>query len=129
MTPIDVVRELYRAFREKDDAAFETLCSPDLEWIQCPGFPGGATRRGPRDVLENVFKSFGAGWETWRFEAEEFLPCGDAAVAVVGFYEGVHRATRKAFRSPTVHLYDLAGGKIRRFRQFADTHVIREAMC
>jgi uncharacterized protein len=128
MTSIDVVREFYRTFREKDYDAFAALCTPDLEWIQCAGFPGGATRRGPREVVEGVFKSFGKDWEAWRFQAEEFLPAGDGGVAVVGFYEGVHRVTRKPFRAATVHLFDLAGGKIRRFRQFADTQVIHAAM-
>ena len=34
MTNLEVIQELYRAFREKDYDAFLDICSPSLEWIQ-----------------------------------------------------------------------------------------------
>jgi ketosteroid isomerase-like protein len=43
MTNLQIVQELYRAFREKDYDAFLNLCTSDLVWIQNEGFPQGTT--------------------------------------------------------------------------------------
>lgn len=127
MTNLDVVRELYRSFRERDYEAFLRLCSPDLEWIQNEGFPRGSTKRGAQTVVEQVFKTFNHDWENWRFDIEEYLDAGETII-VIGTYSGVHRGTGKSMRSPAAHVYDLADGKVTRFRQFTDTKVIWDAM-
>jgi len=51
MTNLEIIQELYRAFREKDYDAFLRICTPDLEWIQNEGFPRGATYRGAKAVV------------------------------------------------------------------------------
>lgn len=127
MTNLDVVRELYRSFRERDYEAFLRLCSPDLEWIQNEGFPRGSTKRGAQAVVEQVFKTFNHDWENWRFDIEEYLDAGETII-VIGTYSGVHRGTGKSMRSPAAHVYDLADGMVTRFRQFTDTKVIWDAM-
>lgn len=127
MTNLDVVRELYRSFRERDYEAFLRICSPDLEWIQNEGFPRGSTKRSAQAVVEQVFKTFNHDWDNWRFDIEEYLDAGDTII-VIGTYSGVHRGTGKSMRSPAAHVYDLAGGLITRFRQFTDTKVIWDAM-
>lgn len=127
MTNLDVVRELYRSFRERDYEAFLRICSPDLEWIQNEGFPRGSTKRSAQAVVEQVFKTFNHDWDNWRFDIEEYLDAGDTII-VIGTYSGVHRGTGKSMRSPAAHVYDLAGGFVTRFRQFTDTKVIWDAM-
>lgn len=127
MNNIEVIQELYRAFREKDYDAFRKICSPDLEWIQNEGFPSGSTRRGADAVIDGVFKAFNNDWDSWRFQIEEYLDAG-RSVVVLGFYEGIHRVSRKYFRSPAAHVYDLLDGKVARFRQFTDTKIIWDAM-
>lgn len=122
----EVIQTLYRTFRDKDFAAFEELCSPDLVWIQNEGFPGGGTHRGPKAVVRDVFQAFGDAWESWAFETEEMLDAGDSVV-VLGHYAGKHRESGKSFRSAAAHVFDLAEGKVTRFRQFADTKVIWDA--
>ena len=127
MTNLEIVQELYRAFREKDYEAFLRLCTPDLEWIQNKGFPRGETRRGARAVVDGVFKTFDNEWHTWSFEIEQYLDAGETII-VIGGYSGHHRKSNKTVHAPAAHVYDLAGGKISRFRQFADTKVIWDAM-
>jgi hypothetical protein len=127
MSNLEVVQELYRAFREKDYDAFRKICTPDIEWIQNEGFPRGSTRRGADAVIDHVFKAFNNDWDSWRFQIEEYLDAG-SSVVVLGFYEGIHRVSRKSFRSPSAHIYDLVDGKVARFRQFTDTKVIWDAM-
>jgi uncharacterized protein len=127
MSNVDVIKGLYHAFGAKDYDAFSRMCDPELEWIQNPGFPNGTRHEGAEAVIEKVFKSFNKTWEDWRFVIEEYLDTGNTVV-VIGYYEGVHRVTHKSFRSSATHVYDLKGGKLRRFRQFTDTKVIWDAM-
>ena len=127
MSNLEVIRELYRTFREKDYEAFAALCTPELEWIQNEGFPRGASYRGAQAVVDGVFKAFGDEWASWSFEIEQSLDAGDTII-VIGDYTGVHRSSGKSLRSPAAHVYDLVEGKVARFRQFTDTKLIRDAM-
>ncbi len=127
MSNVEVIEELYRSFREKDYAAFQQLCTPDIAWIQNEGFPGGSTHYGAETVIESVFKAFNQDWDSWQFHIEEYLDAG-RSVIVIGFYEGIHCTTHKSFRAPATHVYDLVNGKVAKFRQFADTKVIWDAM-
>lgn len=127
MSNLQIIQELYRAFREKDDDAFREICSPDLEWVQNEGFPGGATYRGAQAVIDGVFKAFNQDWDTWRFQTEDYLDAG-SSIVVTGFYQGIHRVSQKSFCAQAAHIYELAEGKVVKFRQFTDTKVIWDAM-
>jgi hypothetical protein len=52
MRNVDVIRELYRCFRERDDEGFRRICVDDVEWIQNVGFLHGAVRVGADAVIE-----------------------------------------------------------------------------
>ena len=127
MSNLEVIQELYRAFREKDYDAFLRICTPDLEWIQNEGFPRGSTHKGAQTVVEKVFKAFNDDWESWSFAIAQYLDAGETII-VIGCYTGKHHQSGKSFSSPAAHVYDLRGGKVYRFRQFADTKVIWDAM-
>jgi len=127
MTNIEIIQELYRTFRDKDYDAFRQICSPNLEWIQNPGFPNGSTHYGAEAVIENVFKAFNNDWESWRFEIEEYLDAANSVI-VIGFYQGIHQASKNPFRSNAAHIYDLLNCKVIKFRQFADTKSIWDAI-
>lgn len=127
MNNLQIIQELYRAFCQKDDDAFREICSPDIEWIQNEGFPSGATYRGAQAVIDSVFHIFDRDWETWQFQIEQYLEAG-SAIVVIGFYQGMHRVSQKSFCAQMAHVYELAAGKVVRFRQFADTKVIWDAI-
>ena len=95
--------------------------------IQNQGFPNRTTNYGADAVIDNVFKAFNRDWSSWSFEIEEYLDAG-TRVIVIGFYQGTHRVSRESFRSDAAHVYDLMNSKVTRFRQFADTKVIWDAM-
>lgn len=121
------IEALYRAFRANDYEAFAALCHDDLEWHQAPGFPDGGTHHGAAEVIENVFQAFSRNWAEWRFERSEIIATA-SRVVVLGAYHGTHGETGRAFTSETAHVYDLDNGRIRRFRQYADTWVIHAVM-
>ena len=127
MTNIEVIQELYRTFVNKDYRAFRQICDPDLIWIQNQGFPNGSTNYGADAVIDKVFQAFNRDWTSWSFEIEEYLDAG-TCVIVTGFYQGMHRISGKSFRSDAAHIYDLVDSKVTRFRQFADTKAIWDAM-
>ena len=127
MNNIEVIQELYRAFREQDYDAFLRISAEDLEWVQNEGFPGGATRKGASAVVEGVFKANNNNWEGFTYQIEQFLDAG-SSVTVIGMYAGRHRVSGKSMRAAAAHVYDLRDGKVCRFRMFADTKTIWDAM-
>lgn len=127
MSPLDTIRELYRAMRAGDDTAFIALCTDDLIWQQSAGFPGGSTWHGAASVIENVFCANARRWTGFAFTEAEFITTSDRVV-VLGHYSGTAPATGKTMRAAVAHVYDLHDGKVRRFRMFADTHPMWEAM-
>lgn len=127
MNPLEIVREMYRAMREGDDAAFTALCTDGLVWQQSAGFPGGSTWHGPAAVIENVFRANARRWAGFAFTEEEMFATGDRVV-VLGHYSGSAPDTGKAMRAAVAHVYDVRDGRIARFRMFADTHPMWEAM-
>ena len=127
MTSLETVREMYRAMRAGDDAAFTALCTDDLVWQQSAGFPGGSTWQGAAAVIENVFRANAKRWTGFAFTEEEMF-CTEDRVVVLGHYSGTAPASGKAMRAAVAHIYDLRDGHIARFRMFADTHPMWEAM-
>jgi uncharacterized protein len=127
MTNVETVQGLYHAFAARDRATILDIFDPDIEWIQNEGFPGGGTHRGATAVLDGVFAKFRAEWESWQAIVTEWLDAG-ATVVALGEYRGVYKATGRAARAAFAHVYDVRGGKIVRFRQYADTLKVAEAM-
>ena len=126
MDNIKIATDLYDAVGRKDEARLRGLLDPEVEWIQCAGFPGGGHRHGVDEVLEKVFGAFGSVWRDWRVEVDEYLDAG-GAVVVLGRYAGTHRGTGRSMEAVFTHVYDVKDGRITRFRQFADTAPIVEA--
>ena len=118
---------MYRSSRSQDYDAFRAVCTPDLEWIQMPGFPGGTTSHGPDAVIKNVYQGNAGRWDGFGFDIIEFLDAG-SHVVVVGTYRGTHRVSSKSFSAAAVHICDIRDGRIARFRQFTDTKVICDAL-
>jgi len=127
MNNIEVIQELYRAFREQDYDAFLRISAEDIEWVQNDGFPSGFTRKGASEVIEGVFKANNNNWESFAYNIEEFLDAGNSVI-VIGMYTGRHRISGKAMSATAAHVYDLCDGKVCRFRMFADTKKIWDAM-
>ena len=126
MDGIQIVTEMYAAFASRDESRLRELLAPEVEWIQCPGFPGGGRHHGVEEVLENVFGALRSEWRDWRVEVDEYL---DAvrSVVVLGRYVGTHGRTGRSMEAVFAHVYDVESGQITRFRQFTDTVPVVEA--
>lgn len=127
MNNLEVIHELYRAFRDQDYDAFLNISSEDLEWVQNEGFPGGAAYKGAVEVIEGVFKANNTRWEGFAYQIDEVLDAGDSVV-VIGRYAGCDRLSGKPMSAAAAHIYDLRDGKVWRFRMFADTKTIWDSL-
>jgi len=127
MTALETIHELYRAMRMGDDAAFTALCADDLVWQQSVGFPGGSTWHGAAAVIENVFRANARRWTGFAFTPEEFIEAADRVI-VLGHYSGASPSNGKDMRAAVAHVYDFSAGKVARFRMYADTKPMWDAM-
>ncbi len=126
-TNLELVQELYAAFARKDADVLRTLLHPDVEWVQCEGFPGGDHRSGADEVLSKVFGGLRSEWNDFQAIVEEYLDAGEQIVAL-GRYTGTHGVSGKSISAVFAHVYDVADGQVTRFRQYADTQPMVAAM-
>ncbi len=124
---VDGVRALYEAFAARDADRARALLAPDVEWIQCAGFPGGDHRHGVDEVLDKVFGGLRTEWRDFAAPIDEIID-GGSTIVVLGRYSGTHATTGLSMTSVFAHVYDLADGKIIRFRQISDTAEMVRAM-
>jgi ketosteroid isomerase-like protein len=126
-TPHQIVADHYAASDRHDlDGMFADLAD-DVQWTEMAGFPCAGTHVGPPQVLEKVFKVLGAEWEGYRFVLERLVDGGDTVVGI-GDYHGRHRQTGKSMHARVTHVWQVQGGKVRRFEQFTDTLLVAQAM-
>ena len=118
--PVTTVRYLYEAFGQRDVERSRQLLHPDVEWIQCPGFPGGDHRRGAEEVLEKVFGGLHTVWDDFGLRIDEYLNAGKDVI-VLGAYHGTHTETQRRMEAVFAHVYEVVDGRVTRFRQYTDT--------
>jgi ketosteroid isomerase-like protein len=81
--------------------------------------------RGAAEVIASSSNS--NNWAGFAYQIEEFLDAGDSVI-VVGRYTGKNTVSGKPLSAAAAHIYDLRGGKVCRFRMFADTKTIWDSM-
>ena len=125
-TALQVIADHYAASARHDVAAMLAEAATDIEWTEAAGFPTAGTWVGVEQIVDHVFKALVADWDGFAFTLERLIDGGDSVVAIGG-YSGVHRATGKRMQVRTAHVWDVAGGRIRRFEQFTDTLLVDRA--
>ena len=126
-TPHQIIADHYAASDRKDLQAMLAEVADDVQWTEMAGFPCAGTHVGRVQVVEKVFKVLGAEWEGYRFVLERLVDGGDTVVGI-GDYHGRHRKTGKDMHARVTHVWQVQGGKVRRFEQFTDTLLVAQAM-
>jgi uncharacterized protein len=124
---VETVRELYRAFAQRDSETIRRIFDPEIEWNQMDGWPNGGRYVGTDQVLNQVFAKFRAHWDEWGAEVDEYLDAGGVVIAL-GHYSGRGKRTGKAVRAAFAHVYTLRSGQIVKFVQYADTYRVVEGL-
>jgi len=93
----------------------------DCQWIEMPGSPCAGIHVGKHAIVEHVFAALSGAFDGFAFTLERLIDAGAGEVIGIGHYSGVHRQNGQPFRARALHLWQVKGGKICRFEQFADT--------
>ena len=117
---LGVVEGAYAAFAEGDVPTVLGAFSDEIEWYEAEGMPYGGLHRGPEAVAANVFGPITQDVDGFAVTPEEFMTAGDSVASVVR-YTGTGKVTGKPLDLTAVHVWDVEGDKIVRFRQFIDT--------
>ncbi|CDP49970.1 Ketosteroid isomerase-related protein [Devosia sp. DBB001] len=126
-TAYDVVKAHYDANDRRDMDGMLADIAPDCRWTEMAGFPCAGTYVGRDEIFRNVFVALGEMFDGYSFKLERLLDAGEDVVAI-GVYNGTNKRTGKDFTARVVHVWGVAGDKIRRFEQFTDTWRVVESM-
>ncbi len=116
--PAQIVRQVYERFGEGDLEGFLALCADDIEWTvngpaslrKCQTFRGRAGVQRFLDILQG-------DWEFASFAPRQFIAEGPVVV-VLGEETGSDKASGRPFENRWAHVFDVAGERIVRFREF-----------
>jgi ketosteroid isomerase-like protein len=121
---IETVRAFYAALRQGDAPVALGLMAEDIEWNTMWHYR--VDGRGPQKVAEGLLKPLMAEWSSFALTPTEYI-AEDNIVVSLGHFTGVHGVSRKKVDAAYAHVWDVAGGKIQRFRQYIDTLSVAEA--
>ena len=114
---VETVRRGYAAFARGDMEAFLALVDPAVEWTEPEELPYGGTHRGHQG-LGDLAARWRATYDDMRVEPQEYLDAGDSVVVIGRYRMTAHGGGR--FDASFVHVWDLSGGRIARYRDFTD---------
>jgi ketosteroid isomerase-like protein len=130
MDNVQLLKGLYDAFGKGDIPAVLGLMSPDIRWHEAesnPYRPSGEPWVGPDTILQSLFMRMGAEWDGFTIHTGSFHGAGDSVI-VEGRYSGTYKPTGKTIDVQVCHVWDVKGGKVTRFQQYADTAKLQAAM-
>lgn len=76
--------------------------------------------------MANVFAVLGRDWKNFGFKLERLIDGGDSVVGA-GDYTATHGTAGRPMHASGVHVWQVEGGKVRRFEQFCDTLLVHRA--
>jgi ketosteroid isomerase-like protein len=124
---VQVVKDLYAAFAQRNFAAILAVLSEEVEWGEPdnPFNPAGGMRRGHAGFIEWA-RIGNEAEEVLSLEIRQFLTGGDS-VAVVGHTACRARSTGRNYETDFVHLITFNNGRVVRFQEFFDTFAAADA--
>jgi hypothetical protein len=119
---VKLIKSIYEAFGRGDIPAVLGFFDLAIEWIAADNSPlaDHSPYHGLHEVREGVFRRIVADFDV-TIEVGELLDAGDKVV-MLGFYNGVRKATGKRFRAQAAHIWTIAAGKVVKFQQYTDTY-------
>jgi ketosteroid isomerase-like protein len=124
ISALETVRAFYDALGRGDAPAALGLMAEDIAWDTMWRYK--VDGRGPQKVAEGVLEPLMAEWSSFALTPTEYIATSETVVSL-GRFTGVHGASGKAVDAAYAHVWDVAGGRIQRFRQYIDTLAIAEA--
>lgn len=127
-SPVEVVRQFYKALGRGDISAVIASLGPELEWTEAESFPYyGGTWRSPREVVDNLLVPLARDWENFSVDVDDFVAEGERVVSF-GTYTGTYRQTGRSMSAPFAHSWTVRGGRLSRFDMYTDTAKVLAAL-
>lgn len=126
MANVDLVKKFYSLSAAGDMAEALSLFDPAIEWRECKGMPfvkDEGIYIGPGAVVKNVFMQLAVSFSGFNIDIKEVFGTDDKVV-MVGYYQGMNRATGNPFKANATHVWTLKNGKLTHFFQAVDTDTI-----
>lgn len=124
---LQIVNDHYTASDRMDLPGMLADLADDVQWTEMAGFPCAGTHVGRQQIIDKVFAVLGSEWDGYSFKLQRLVDGGETIVGI-GEYGGTYRKTGKVLCARVVHVWELVGGKVRRFEQFTDTLLVARAM-
>ena len=124
---LEIIKDAYAAFGRGDIDAVLSLQASNVE-IEYDGrghIPWAGSFRG-LDGATKFFAAIGTSSEVESFEPRVFIGQDDRVV-VLGFEKIRSKRTGRSYESQWPHSFTLVGGKIVKFREYADTAAVAAA--
>ncbi len=121
---METIRAFYAALGRGDAPSALGLMAEDIEWNTMWHYK--VMGRGPQNVAEGLLQPLMAEWRTFALTPAEYIAEGGLVVSL-GSFTGVHAASGKPVDAAYAHVWNVADGKIKRFRQYIDTLAVAEA--
>lgn len=118
---VTAARAVYEAFAAADMNALAALLA-DIEWHENLGMPYGGVWTGIGEVAQNVFGPIAADVPDFSAIPDELVPLGENRAVAFGYYRGLDGKVA----TPFCHVWTLAGGRLVKFVQYADSHLYRQ---
>jgi len=125
MQPVDIVREGYERYANRDFPGIFALLAENITVRQTSELPWGGDysgHDGAREFFTKLAQYTGA-----TPEPLVYIPAGDN-VSVYGKLRGRATATEREFDLDIVHIWHVTNGKIDRFEAFIDTPAMLRAL-
>ena len=120
-TPVEIVKELYKAFGQADIAAITARVADEVDWeFVGPPALAYAGRRRNRQEVAAFFAAIPQADQIHMFEPREFIEAG-AHVTVLGWEQSTAIDTGKEFASEWVHVFTIRNERVTRWRGFFNT--------
>lgn len=122
MSAQHVIERVYRALGTGDRAGLMTLFAPGIEAWFTAGLPApiGGHHHGVDDCLDNGWWAIGARYRV-RSEPEQYVPCVDGSLLVLGTYHGTERRTGREIEAAFAHHWTLLDDRVISLQQYTDT--------
>jgi uncharacterized protein len=127
--PVRLIRDWYARLAEGDIAGALSRLAPDVEWVEAESSPYGrpGPLRGREAVMNEVWMPLSRDWDPITIDCGELIDLPSGVLAFVR-YRGTRRGTGAQLDAQAVHVWDVEGDFVTRYRGFADTHALQVAM-
>ncbi len=124
---LEMIRSTYEGSASSNAKHLAEALSEKIEWTEAEGFPYGGTYIGVEAIMENVFSRLGSEWDDYKASVNTYHEVSEKDVIIAeGMYSGVYKETGKSFEAEFVHVWQLEDGKIVKFKQYVDSHLVEK---